>query len=205
MKRVRKTQKERRSESERKIIRAAIDLYSKQGYHKTTLVQVGEAAGYTGPLVSQRFGSKEGLLNAVVLRISDRFAEDQLGPVFNSDVSATEALCNFIEVYIGELNQQQNRMRALYVIIIEAFSGVKDAQAHVEKLDDRVREHLRETIARGVESGEFRKDANPATTAIFILGVVRGIAMQTLIAPKRVKLKGEIENIQHLLMRGLAD
>ena len=75
----RRTQEERKAESERQIIRAAIRIFARQGYLRTTLNQVGEEAGYTGGLVSHRFGSKAGLLKAVITDSGNRFLQDQIG------------------------------------------------------------------------------------------------------------------------------
>lgn len=72
----RRTQKERRSDSDARIIAAAIELYAEQGYLRTTLNQIGAAAGCTGALISTRFGSKIGLLRAVLANILSRFAND---------------------------------------------------------------------------------------------------------------------------------
>jgi AcrR family transcriptional regulator len=74
----RRTQQERRSESDRRMIEAAIELFASRGYTKTTLVQIGQAAGCTGTLVSNRFGSKEGILRAVLAHIMSRFATDHM-------------------------------------------------------------------------------------------------------------------------------
>ncbi|MCV6587313.1 MAG: TetR family transcriptional regulator [Marinibacterium sp.] len=80
-----RTQKDRRSQSDARIIAAAIDLYAAQGYLKTTLNQIGTAAGCTGALISTRYGSKTGLLRAVLANITSRFASD---PVYIRQVEA---------------------------------------------------------------------------------------------------------------------
>ena len=81
----RRTQQERKAESERAIILAAMNLFARQGYMRTTLNEIGKAAGYTGGLVSHRFGSKEGLLQAVLKHIRTRFLDDQLGSAITMD------------------------------------------------------------------------------------------------------------------------
>ena len=48
--RPRRTQAERRAESEREILRAAATLFGRQGYIATTLEQIGKEAGYSSAL-----------------------------------------------------------------------------------------------------------------------------------------------------------
>src|SRR5213079_3307001 len=60
----RRTQAERTALSEKLILRAAIKLIARQGYSRTTLAEIGKEAGYSGGLVSHRFGSKQDRLRA---------------------------------------------------------------------------------------------------------------------------------------------
>ncbi|MBT4162000.1 MAG: TetR/AcrR family transcriptional regulator, partial [Gammaproteobacteria bacterium] len=108
--RKRRTQEERKAESERQIIGAAIKIFARQGYLRTTLNEVGEEAGYTGGLVSHRFGSKAGLLKAVITNIGTRFINDQIGEALETD-TAQEALCNYIAIYLKEVTVREGHLR----------------------------------------------------------------------------------------------
>lgn len=68
-----RTQAERKAKSDARIIHAAIELFAEQGYVRTTLNDVGNRAGYTGGLVSNRFGSKAALLRIVLDNIQRSF------------------------------------------------------------------------------------------------------------------------------------
>ena len=68
-----KTEKRGRPKSEAKgeaILDAARDLMLEHGYSATSLEMVAERAGVGKPTIYNRFGSKEGLFNAVVARRS---------------------------------------------------------------------------------------------------------------------------------------
>lgn len=62
----RRTQQERREETERKVLAAATALIAARGSRALTLAEVGEAAGYSRGIVSHHFGSRENLLRAVM-------------------------------------------------------------------------------------------------------------------------------------------
>ncbi len=181
----RRSQEERKAESERRIIRAAIELFATQGYMRTTMNQVGESAGYTGGLVSHRFGSKEGLLKAVLERISSRFLEDQLRPGIDVD-SAAGSLENIIRIYLDEVTVRESRIRALYVIMGEALGAVPEVLTGIATLNQGFRDNLVRVIERGVEQGEFRSDIDAPASAVFILGLLRGITMQMLADPAAI-------------------
>ena len=108
---------------------------------KTTLVEVGKAAGHTGGLVSHRFGTKEQLFKAIIQNAASRFFEDQLRPAIKGDhiQSAEMALRNFIETYFDEVFLRASHMRALYVNMGEGLGAVPEVQPQIAKLNRAMR------------------------------------------------------------------
>ena len=62
----RMTQAERRDRSERELIAAAIKVVAEQGVSAATFDMIGREAGFSRGLVTQRFGSKDGLIRALI-------------------------------------------------------------------------------------------------------------------------------------------
>ena len=71
----RQTQVERRAESEQRLLTAAAELIATEGFAAASLERVGAAAGYSRGLASQKFGSKDGLVTAVIAAVIARSAE----------------------------------------------------------------------------------------------------------------------------------
>ena len=67
----RQTQVERRAESEQRLLTAAAELIATEGFAAASLERVGAAAGYSRGLASQKFGSKDGLVTAVIAAEAD--------------------------------------------------------------------------------------------------------------------------------------
>lgn len=198
----RRTQEERKARSERKMLRAARESFARQGYMRTTLSQVGKAAGYTGGLVSHRFGSKEGLLKAVVQHIATRFFSDQLEPRV-SVKSAEESITNYIDVYLSEIEKRESTMRALYVIMGEAMGAVPEVRDEIALLNRAFRKRLVDIIDRGMKTGEFRKDVQPTAAAILITALLRGVTMQILADKKSFEVKDLIPLVQSQVLFAL--
>lgn len=200
--RKRRTQEERKAESERQIIRAAIKIFAKQGYLRTTLNEIGEEAGYTGGLVSHRFGSKAGLLKATINNIATRFSRDQIGDSLQTE-TAEEALNNYIAIYMEEVSVREGYLRALYAIMGEALGGAEDIQEDVAKFNRGVHNRMAGIIERGIENGEFRKEIDPTAAAVLITGILRGVVMQYLFDNKVFNVKKIIPLIQQTATSGL--
>ena len=201
----RRTQEERKAESERRIIRAAVELFAKQGYMKTTLIEVGKAAGYTGGLVSHRFGSKEGLLNAVIDNATSRFFEDQLKPAIEGEhvVSAEQALRNYISTYYEEVFLRESHIRALYVIMGEGLGAVPEVQPKIAQLNRAMRQRIADIVRQGIDAGEFNPNLDPAASAVLIAGLLRGVVMQYLADSRAFKKKEVLPMLQNSAVAGL--
>src|SRR5262245_47531411 len=81
-------QEEMSAESQRRLKDAAIRLFAERGYRETSLQDVGEAAGISRGSVAWHFGSKAGLLEAIVsdtieqtLAALDAVADDDVTPL----------------------------------------------------------------------------------------------------------------------------
>lgn len=199
------TQKERKAESERRILHAAVELFAKQGYTKTTLSEVGKAAGYTGGLVSHRFGSKEQLLMAVLQNSAFRFMEDQLRPSIEGDhiQSAEKALRNYIKIYFDEVFLRESNIRALYVIMGEGLGAVPEVQPHIAAINKAMRKRIALIVRQGVESGEFGENVDSEDWALMIFGMLRGTVMQYLADPKSFEVTELTASLQNTVISGL--
>ena len=195
---VRRTQQERKAESERRILRAAVELFAKQGYMKTTLSEIGKAAGHTGGLVSHRFGTKEQLLMAVIQNSAGSFLRDQLRPAIEGEhiQSAETALRNYIETYFNQGFSHESHFRALYVIMGEALGSVPEVRPQIAQLNREMRKSIRTIVERGIEAGEFAQNINPHSSALLIVGLLRGVVMQYLADPKAFKKKEMLPILQ---------
>ncbi len=194
----RRTQEERKAESERRILEAAVELFATQGYVKTTLNQVGSRAGYTGGLISSRFGSKENLLKAVLEKIGDVFLEDRVSRVVVAN-DARGTLRRFVEMYLTDVAKKNSAVRALYVVMGEALGAVGEVQGEVAEFNQLTRERLARIVAGGVESGEIPSTVNPDAAAMLILGLIRGVSLQYLADPKQFDVNEVTESINRMI------
>lgn len=194
----RRTQEERKAESERRILEAAVELFATQGYVKTTLNQVGSRAGYTGGLISSRFGSKENLLKAVLEKIHEGFLQERVAKIADpNDVRGT--LHRFSEMYLGDVSKKASAVRALYVVMGEALGAVAEVQQEVADFNEQTRQWLSTTIAGGISTGELSSDLDPDTAAVLILSLIRGVTLQYLADPKRFRTPDIIDAVNGMI------
>src|SRR2546426_8290034 len=57
-----------RADRERQMLDMAEEVFAEQGYHKAAMDEIAERCGVSKPMLYEYFGSKEGLMLAVVAR-----------------------------------------------------------------------------------------------------------------------------------------
>ena len=69
----RRTQAQRRTQAEERLVEASIDLINSGGTQAVTLAQVGVRAGYSRGIVTHHFGTRDKLLQAVAQQLQGAF------------------------------------------------------------------------------------------------------------------------------------
>jgi AcrR family transcriptional regulator len=178
----RPTQAERRALSEQRLLEAAIQLIAEQGCSRTTLAQIGEQAGYSRGLVTERFGSKQGLVEILARKIQERFAFEALGPALEGR-SGLRAVLIGADTYLDALERGSETVRAYYVLMAESLGLVPEVRPIFARANREFRAVVEGWIRDGIEAGEIRDDVQAAAHAASVVGTLRGIALQWLVDP----------------------
>ncbi len=194
VRRARRTQAERRAESEREILLAAATLFGRQGYTSTTLEQIGRQAGYSSALVSLRFGSKEGIAEAIVTLLQTQAGSDVFDPV--QGVAGLASLNRIFSGYSELLRDADQWMRALFMLMTESLGPLKGKIDLFRAGNENFAAAIERAVREGQETGEIRTDLNPAETAFEVLAAVRGATLLWLLDPKKVDVVDAIRRLQ---------
>lgn len=133
-----RTQKERRAESDSRIIESAIVSFGKNGYTHSTLNNIAKTAGVTGGLVVQRFESKEKLYDIAydtVVRELEAKADDIAQLQRDGKADAVTFLKAFIKL-IKQFRESNP----------DEFLFLKTFLNNIDVLDDYVNEKKRSYV-----------------------------------------------------------
>jgi AcrR family transcriptional regulator len=172
----RRTQEQRRAETERRLLDAAMALIARSGSRAVTLAEVGEAAGYSRGIVYHHFGSRERLLEAVVDE-AQRFDV----PAYEGD--GLDHLVRIIEAYLRNVVRRTPSARAFLQLWGEAIAADPVLAPLFARRDADFRQLLANVVRQGVADGSIRPDANPAAAAVLIVALVRGTGLQLIAQP----------------------
>ena len=176
----RRSQTERREASEQRMLEAALSIVAQRGAVRMTLAEVGEAAGYSRGLPAHHFGSKAGLLHALVGYIGERFGLGRgQGP---RRTPGLDAILGNIHFYFSRKDDSWTGTRALLVMMAEGgMAPASDLRLEVADYNRQALGWLEHHIRAGITRGEIAADTEPVSTAVILLGAMRGVMLQSLV------------------------
>jgi AcrR family transcriptional regulator len=194
---LRRTQEERRTEAEQRLLAAAAELIAEVGPSGITLANVGERAGYSRGLATHHFGSKGAMMQRLVDSVTYGFRE-QVFVESASDTVLDQAL-GLVRAYFHELAQARPANRARLVLWADAVAtGSPDVRPAMLAADREFREAITKTLQRGVSGGEFPASVDPPGLATVIIAMLRGVALQAVL-DDQVDLEACRKEIERLL------
>lgn len=198
---VRKSQIERRDEAQRRLVEATLATIAEEGVAAATFENIGQRAGYSRGLATQHFGSKQGLIDAVVEYLHD--AQDTaLESAHIDELNGLEALLAYIEGYCRKLKHSEEA-RSYFKLLSDAVANAQETREVFAQSHARVKIRLAKFVRRGQSEGVIRRDVEPDIAALMIGSLLLGVSMQLLIDP-RMRIEPVARTAAALLTRGFA-
>ena len=194
----RRTQAERREESERRMLQAAAELIAEQGFTTTSLDHIGLRAGYRRGLVSHKFGSKEGLAHELIKRIRRNVYDSAIDPVRRKE-GGVEAVIEVADAYVAGLERRKPYTRALYVLMFESLGPLPATNEEFKDISRNLKNVFRDLLIDAQKSGELGKHIDCNRLALHITSNLRGITLMWLIEGDEFDLDGARAELRETL------
>ncbi|MBM7095554.1 TetR/AcrR family transcriptional regulator [Bacillus sp. H-16] len=95
------------------IVKAAVQLFNKKGYHKTTTREVAQKSGFSIGTLYEYIGSKEDILYLVCDSVYDEVVENW-AQLMDENLHGLERLKQVIEAYFRVVNDLQDEVLVMY-------------------------------------------------------------------------------------------
>jgi AcrR family transcriptional regulator len=177
----RRTQAERRDESERGLVKAAVALVAEEGVSASTFEAIARRSGYSRGLVGQRFGSKLGLIEAMIAYLHggrESFAER--GKL--DALSGLEALLTYADHYVQRLSHM-GEVQAYFRLLAWAVADISAFRSVFAVEHGRIGARFEVWIRQGQAEGQIRPDLDATAAALMVGSQLLGLSIQVLIDP----------------------
>jgi AcrR family transcriptional regulator len=183
---VRRTQADRREQSGRGLVQAVVEIVSERGVSAATFEAIGARANYSRSLVTQRFGSKRGLIDAVIQQAAEKFdallLEQRTHDRPGTERTGLDGLLLGLDVYLTELTTS-GELRAYFMLLSSAVAELNELRSAFAAQHERVRDHLADFVAKGQADGSIRREIDANAAALMIGSLQLGLSMQILVDP----------------------
>ena len=186
----RPTQAERTALAEEKMVNATIELLNTVGLAGTTLIAIGESAGYSRGLASHHFGSKSGLFRKVLRHITAVWSQEL--EIYLEGKYGLGAILAALDAHRNHMLHFPDHARAMNILWSASFDPASEFKPNVIEFHRLQRAAAAAWVMEGQEKGEIRDDVNPVGFAEQFYASLLGLNFQWLVNPK-IDLKKSID------------
>ena len=177
----RPTQAERTALAEEKMVNATIELLNTTGMAGTTLIAIGERAGYSRGLATHHFGSKAGLFRKVLKQISAVWTHDLECRVKGE--TGLRAILGALDAHRDHVRDYPQHARAMYILWTGSFDPASEFKPNVINFHKLPRVAAANWVVGGQETGEIREEVNPEEFGEQFYASLLGLNYQWMVNP----------------------
>ena len=192
--------------SREQLLAGAIECLQAKGYARTTARDIAASSGANLASIGYHFGSKEGLLNAAIIRMYEDWTRRIGEAAFATpDAPPLERITLSWVAMINAFDEQ----RPLLVAFVESIAQVERS----EQLRVQMAEHLNESralvgdmVAASLGPPAKELGVDPKVVASFLIAVFDGLVIQWLLSPDDTPTGEELtQSLGGALSLALAD
>jgi AcrR family transcriptional regulator len=193
-----RSNQERVEESTLALIASAIQLFARQGYERTTAVEIGINAGFSRNMVRDRYGSKEALLQSVF----NTFA-GLLLPAVRRERGGTglDRVLDQLDDLLDAVEREPETMRAMIVLTFETPAALQNFAGWFDGLIADYEAELVGHLAAGQQDGSVRSELDPAREAEVFVSYAIGLCFRSALRRDGYDFVGEIKSWRARLER----
>ncbi len=184
-----------------KILSVANRLFSRFGFHKTSMDEIAKIARKAKGSLYYHFASKEDLFREVVSKEIENLESSLSKIVKSNEPSASKKLSKYLIKRMEVLNDAANYHETLKADFFEHFDFIDDLR---KEFDEWEKENIKIIIQEGVESKEFEDVQNMDILMDVFLMVLKGLETSFFLQNKYVKYSRYFEDLIQILTKGLS-
>ncbi len=183
------------------IIKVADKLFSRFGFHKTSMDEIAKIARKAKGSLYYHFASKEELFKEVVSKEINKLKHTLSNIIEDPDLDASEKIKKYLVDRMVVLNDSANYHETLRADFFEHFDFIDSLRTD---LDNWEKENLKKIILQGIENGEFAPVKEMDVLLDMFIMVLKGLEIPFFLQEKYDKYSPYFEGLMGILIKGLA-
>lgn len=188
----------------RAILRAALTLFSKNGYSNTRLEDIAACAGVTRGAIYWHFENKAALYCALINEANNR-GDTVIEQAIKAGGSFKEI---FKKIMVAQwlLLEEDEIYRDTYMLVVlntEGSQELKECRIKFLENAKQLIEAITAYMRIGIESGQLKNDKKPMELALAYLAYQQGVAVNWLQDPSRFSIKESASALAEIFLDGI--
>lgn len=184
-----------------KILSVANSLFSRFGFHKTSMDEIAKIARKAKGSLYYHFASKEELFKEVVSKEIVNLKNHLSTIVADGDLTASDKLKRYLTRRMEILNDAANYHETIKADFFEHFDFIDDLR---NELDLWEKGNLKTIILQGVDTNEFEVVGDIDVLLDVFIMVLKGLEIPFFLQNKYEKYSPHFEGLMGILTKGLA-
>jgi len=184
-----------------KILSVANKLFSRFGFHKTSMDEIAKIARKAKGSLYYHFASKEELFTEVVAKEIENLKKNLSLIVNDNNLTANEKIKKYLIKRMEILHSAANYHETLKADFFEHFDFIDDLR---NDLDNWEKEQIKKIIEQGIEENIFeRQDGNIEVLLDVFIMVLKGLEIPFFLQNKYENLRPHFDDLLRILIKGL--
>jgi AcrR family transcriptional regulator len=183
-----------------KILSVANNLFSKFGFHKTSMDEIAKIARKAKGSLYYHFASKEDLFREVVSKEITNLKNQLTTVVVNNKLSASEKINSYFIIRMEVLHNASNYHETIKADFFEHFDFIDDLR---NELDAWEKENIKKIILQGIETKEFVIEGDIDILLDVYIMVLKGLEIPFFIQDKYTNYAPYFNDLTRIFTKGL--
>ena len=184
-----------------KIINVATKLFSRFGFHKTSMDEIAKISRKAKGSLYYHFSSKEDLFKEVVSEEMINLKSHLSIIVEDDKLDGQEKLKKYLITRMEVLNNASNYHETIKADFFEHFDFIDSVRT---ELDNWEKENLKIIVNQGIAEGNFEDNENIDVVIDVIIMVLKGLEIPLYLQDKYDTYSPHFDGLMGILTKGLA-
>ena len=188
-------------ETRDKILSVANKLFSRFGFHKTSMDEIARIARKAKGSLYYHFASKEDLFREVVAKEIYNLQSNLSVIISNNELKAAEKIKLYLIKRMEILNNAATYHETIRADFFEHFDFIDDLRAGLDMWEKR---NIKKIILQGIDNGEFAIIEDVDVLIDVFIMVLKGLEIPFFLQGKYEKYSPHFDNLSGILIKGLS-
>lgn len=202
---MRKT-KEEAEITRQNLLKAALVVFSRQGYNATRLEDIADEAGVTRGAIYHHFGGKAELFNT----LAGEYSSSRITPIIESALKEGGTPLEMLRRMLARVMEYveiDEDFRAVTELVLFKTENVPELAEGMQRKIQSNREllnYMAQFVQQGIDTGEVRADVDPLDAAIGLYGLLSGVSTLWLMDTTHFSIRQRASSLIDIGIRGIA-